>query len=280
MTDTPELTLAYLAEAPDAASAVLQESGVADAAAFLATVPSRLAAPLIGSMTPAMGARFLERLPPPHAAAILRNLPTHDAASILRLVRLELRGPILAELPTPAAKRLHRSLEYSIGAVGAWVDPDVPLLSLDDSVEDALRLLRDSRTASHVFVESVSNGRYAGAIGITELMRNAPDATLAELPIEETAPISNRAALSSVAFLPAWDEHLVLPVVGRRLNVLGGLSRTALRRGFQEHRGAERRPKGVIDSMIGALLLTGSALARIAFETTGAPARTEPHRDR
>ncbi len=276
MNETPELTLAYLEEAPAAASRVLQEIGVAGAADFLETVPSRLAAPVINSMTPAMGARCLERLSAPRSASILRNLPYHDSASILRLVRVEMRGGILGELPSSVAKRLHRSLEYSISAVGAWIDPDVPLLSLEDTVEDALRLLRDSRTSSHVFLESASNGKYAGLIGINELMRSTPATVLNRLPIEEIAPISNRAALAAVALNPSWDDHLMLPVVGRRLNVLGGLSRTALRRGFREYHEVERRPRSMLDQLVAALLLTISALLRLAFQFgAGAPRANE-----
>jgi Mg/Co/Ni transporter MgtE len=265
MNETLELTLAFLEEAPGAASLVLQEIGIGEAAAFLETVPSRLAAPVVNQMIPAMGARCLERLSAPRAAAILRNLPFHDSASIVRLVRAEKRAGILAELPSSLAKRMHRSLEYSISAVGAWIDPDVPLLSVQDTVEDALRLLRDSRTSSHVFVESASNGQYAGLIGINELMRSAPSARLSQLSIEEIAPISNRAALASVAFLASWDDHLMLPVVGRRLNVLGGLSRTALRRGFHEYHEAQARPRSVLDQIVGALLLTISAVLRLVL---------------
>lgn len=75
----------------------------------------------------------------------------------------------------------------------------------------------------------------------------------------------------------------MLPVVGRRLNVLGGLSRTALRRGFQEYRAAERRPRTVLDSIVGALLLTTSALLRLLFQSSSAapaPASREASRER
>jgi Mg/Co/Ni transporter MgtE len=186
---------------------------------------------------------------------------------MLRLVRVELRDQILAELPTSVAKRLHRSLQYSISAVGAWIDPDIPLLSPEHSVEDAVRYLRETRAASHIFLESVSNGRFIGAIGVNELLRSERTAPLAQLPIDPIMPVSNRAALATVAFHTAWDEYLILPVVGRRQNVLGGLSRTALRRGVHEHHvEAAHAPGSLIGHLGSALFLTFSSIVRLAIQ--------------
>jgi Mg/Co/Ni transporter MgtE len=262
------LTLAYLEQAPGAAAKVLQEIGIAETASFFETVPARLAAPVVNSMIPATGARCLERMTAPRSAAILRSLPYHDSASMLRLVRVELRDQILAELPTSVAKRLHRSLQYSISAVGAWIDPDIPLLSSEHAVEDALRYLRETRAASHVFLEDVNNGKFIGAIGVNELLRSEPTALLAQLPIDPIAPVSNRAALASIAFHPGWDEYLILPVVGRRNNVLGGLSRTALRRGVHEHHvvGSASVPGSLLGNIVSALFLTFSSVTRIVIQ--------------
>jgi Mg/Co/Ni transporter MgtE len=276
MNSTSILTLPYLEQAPAAAAKVLQSAGIHAAADFLEGVPARLAAPLVNSMIPAMGARCLERLPPPHGAAILRNLPTHDSASLLRLVRVETRQPILAELPTSLAKRLHRSLQYSPNAVGAWIDPDIPLLSTQHTVEDALQYLRETRAASHIFLEG-KDGRFTGTVSVQDLLRSERAATLDRLPINPIAPISNRAALSSVAVLDAWDDHLMLPVVGRRHNVLGGLSRTALRRGVREqHEARSAQPQTLAGSLWSALLLTCAGLLRLAIRPGGLlPAPTE-----
>ena len=279
MSKATALTLTYLEQVPAGAAKVLQEIGISEAAAFLDSVPARLAAPVINHMIPAMGARCLERLPPPRGAAILRNLPYHDGASLLRLVRAELRDAILIELPTSAAKRLHRSLQYSVNAVGAWIDPDIPLLSPEHTVEDALRYLRETRTASHVFLESASTGRFIGAIGVNALLRGERAAPLGRLPFEPVAPVSNRAALASVAYHRAWDDHLMLPVVGRRHNVLGGLSRTALRRGVHErHAQAARVPNSVLANLGSAFMLASAGILRLVFQPGSALPSRAPRR--
>jgi Mg/Co/Ni transporter MgtE len=267
-TSSATLTLAYLEQVPAAAAKVLQEIGIREAAAFLETVPARLAAPVVDEMIPAIGARCLERLSVPRSAAILRNLPYHDAASLLRLVRVEQRNAMLEELPTSIAKRLYRALQHSLNSVGAWIDPDVPLLSPEHTVEDALRYLRDTRMASHIFLESARNGRFLGAISVHDLLSSERLAPLAQLPIHEITPISNRAPLATVANLPAWDDYLVLPVVGREHNVLGGLSRTALRRGVHEQRAVgQAAPSSVLGNLAAALLLTCAGLMRLAAQS-------------
>ena len=266
------LTLAYLEQAPTGAAKVLQEMGIGEASAFLETVPARLAAPVVNNMIPAMSARCLERLPSARSAAILRNLAHHDATTLLRLVRVEMRNTMLAELPTLMAKRLNRSLQHSVNSVGAWTDPDIPLLSPEHTVDDALRYLRDTRSASHIFLESASNGRFLGAISLHDLLSNERIAPLGQLPIHEITPLSSRAALASVAFHAAWDDYLVLPVVGRRQNVLGGLSRTALRRGVHEQHTTHIDVSSVLGGVVAALLLTASGLMRLTVQS--GPPRT------
>lgn len=267
------LTLAYLEQAPAAAAKVLQEIGLDESAAFLETVPARLSAPVIGCMIPATGARCLERLTAPRSAAILRCLAYHDGASLLRLVRVELRDRILSELPSSTARRLHRSLQYSISAVGAWIDPDVPLLSPQNTVEDALRYLRDTRNVSHIFLESASNGRFVGAISVKELLHSDRTTPLAQLPVDPITPVSNRSALATIVFHPAWDEYLALPVVGRRHNVLGGLSRTALRRGVHERHAEAVEARGsLLTHLASALLSTVTGILRVAVQAGSSPA--------
>jgi Mg/Co/Ni transporter MgtE len=179
------------------------------------------------------------------------------------------------------AKRLNRSLQHAVNSVGAWTDPDIPLLSPEHTVDDALRYLRDTRSASHIFLESASNGRFIGAISLHDLLSNERGAPLGQLPIHEITPLSSRAALGSVAFHPAWDDYLVLPVVGRRHNVLGGLSRTALRRGVHEQHTTQIDVSSVLGSVVAALLLTASGLMRLTIQSgslrTGTLDRSRSH---
>ena len=60
MSKRPTLTLSYLNLAPHAAAEVLQTLPTVDVAAFLDTIPARLAAPVIAEMVPFNAASYLQ----------------------------------------------------------------------------------------------------------------------------------------------------------------------------------------------------------------------------
>lgn len=274
------LTYAYLEQAPAAAAKVLQDIGIVEAAAFLDSVPARLSAPVINKMIPVISARCLERMSAARSASVLRSLSYQDSAGLLRLVRTQWRDQILGELPSTVSRRLTRSLKYPLNVVGAWIDPDVPVLSPEHRVADALHYLRQTRNASHVFLESTGSGQFIGAVSLAALLRSDQAATLGQLHLDEVKPVSNRAALASVAFHPAWDNYLFLPVVGRRNNVLGGISRATLRRGARDERAAASiDPGNMVGQLVFALLLTIAGLVRVIFRPDSAadhPQAAEP----
>jgi Mg/Co/Ni transporter MgtE len=263
-----KLTLAYLEHAPHSAARDLQSLPTEDAAAFLESAPARLSAPVVNRMIPWGAARCLELLSHAKAASLLRQLNFHDSISLLRLIKPEMHDQILDELPTTLAKRFRNSLRYPLSQVGAWTDPAVPILSTNDTVQDALGFLRDCALTSHIFLESAENGMFAGSISVTSLMRSERARQLSQLPVVDIEPLSSRASLTSLAADPRWDEFLFLPVVGRRSNLLGGLSRGALRKGTRDHfLEKHNQVDSLIGYLIGALGVTVAGLFHMALNS-------------
>ena len=252
MTKTPRLTLAFLEHAPSAAAAVLHDLPIDETAAFLESVPARLAAPAVNAMTPWHGARCLEALSRQRAAMILRELSVLEAASLVRLLKPDDVDAIVDELPGHFGRRLRTSLRYPLDQVGAWIDHDVPCLRAEDSVRHAQRVLCDAEAVSHIFVES--DEMFAGCIEIRNVLRADPNMLLGQLPYASLEPVANRASLASVDFDERWDRALHLPVIGRRGNLLGGLSRHALRKGIHEHHVTAAEPQSLIRHLCGALV--------------------------
>ena len=274
MPEHPRLTLAFLAHAPGSAAQVLEGIEPEQAAAFLNDVPARIAAPVVSCMSSWTAARSIARLPPHSAAAVLHNMHFHDAAGIVRLIGSGRRAAILDALPARLSKRLHNALTYPAGSVGAWIDPEIPAFAETASVADVFRYLSNVHVASHLFLHHEEDGRFTGAIPVTTLMKSAGSRALSELPIRRIRPLSSRATLSSVAFLDEWDEFLMLPVVGRRQTVVGGLSRAAMRRGMHEHRTTrDLVPGSVAGHMLAAFATTCAGLLRIATKAERQPRR-------
>jgi Mg/Co/Ni transporter MgtE len=275
MNSSEKLTLAFLDSAPNAAAQVLQNLTPAEGSAFLETVPARLAAPVLADMIPWQAARRFELISAARAAMVLRQLPFFEATTLVRLVRREFRDELLREIPTKFARRLNGALQYPRHQVGAWIDPDVPTLNADNTANDALRLLRAAGPASHIFLESPDHGTFLGAIEVKEILRADPSTPLRDLHITKNPPVSNRASLSAVTFDERWDDSIHLPVVGRRGNLLGGLSRASLRSGVHEQFSAHHnRGRSVLGSFVGAMLTTFYGLLGVVVRSA------QPHPDR
>ena len=271
MTDQT-LTLAFLSHAPQSAAQVLNEIAPRQAAAFLEEIPARIAAPAVGYMSSWSAARCMELLSPHRAGAILQNLDFHDCAGLMRLIAGPRHAALFDALPARLARRLRNALKYPAGSVGAWIDPEIPAFADTASVGDATRYLANASAASHVFLHYVDNGRFAGAVSVTALMGSQPARSLSELPLLRIPPLSSRATLTSVAFLDAWDEFLMLPVIGRSKTVVGGLSRAGLRKGMHEHRKVREVIPGTMSGQIlSALATTCSGLLQVVVDTRQSP---------
>lgn len=250
MNNEAKLTLAFLERAPTGAADELQTLPLDQAAALVESMPAHASAPVLGIMIPWYAARLLERVSAQRAAMILRQLDFADAIGLARLIDSGLRARILEELPSGFSRRVARSLEYPFHQVGAWIEPDVPTLGPDHCVHDALRALKSSGPVSHVFLASPEGERFVGLISLQDILRAEVSMPLFRLKGKRVDPLSSLASLSSVTFDERWDDMLHMPVVGRRGNLLGGLSRGALRRGTQAaHTAPSSRERPMINEV-------------------------------
>lgn len=269
MSSPPRLTLAFLGGRPESAATVLAGLEPADAAAFLDAIPGRLAAPVVTHMAPWSAARTLELVTPERAAGLLRRMPYLDATSLLRLIQGDRFEAILEQMGEALAADFRNSLKYPKGTVGAWMDYTVPTFSADARAAEGLKYAkrRGNKVDSHIFVDQ--DGEFAGVVGIGDLLRSDAKTRLAEIMNRSVRPLSNRAMLTTVSSLPDWDAYPMLPVVGRRRNVLGGLTRGALRKGLAEEQRirATYASESMLAHVFGSFLLSAAGLLRIVTDS-------------
>lgn len=269
MANPAGLTLAFLQRRPLAAAQAIEEIDAADAAAFLATVPARVGAPVVAGMAPWNAARCVERVGAEQAGSLIRAMPYQDGTTILRLISKERVGAILEQLPKRLAQDFTNSLTYPKGSVGAWIDYGVPFFTAERTAADALKSLQRAggRNLHHVFV--VDGGRrFLGTASLGELVRSAPQTPLAEIMTRGLQPLSNRATLSSVANSAQWDDYSVLPVIGRRKQILGGLTRASLRKGMVEEGtlAPALHPNSILGHLLTSYMVVCSGLLRLTSE--------------
>jgi len=252
MADKRALTLAFLEAQPRAAADVLQEIAPGSAAAFLADIAPSLAAPAVGEMSSWAAARCLRHMDAERAALVLAAIPAHQATHLLRLLDADLARRILHELPGQVARAYERSLAFPAGSVGAWTDHSMPVFKEHDFVQHALEWLREPHAPglSHVFVVE-QELRLTGAVPLSVLLGASRRAPLGELMTQPAPYIAVQLPLDAAAKSASWDDYLVLPVVDARNVVIGGLTRSAVRRGLET---ASRPPAGVERPIVAHLL--------------------------
>lgn len=224
----------YAEHEPESAARALEDLPAPDAALFLDRLTPALAAQLLTHMAPAAAARCLALLDEEQARATLGDLEARPCATILRAGTAEARRRWLAQLPPRRAQQFQRSLHYAPDAVGAWIEYDAPSISVQRSVGEALSLLRQRAQAGDAVLFLVGRGhRYAGLIAIPALLHQPAETPLAKLADARVRPLSDLTEVDEIADLADWELCPLLPVTTPDGTLLGGLSRTALRRALE-----------------------------------------------
>lgn len=153
--------------------------------------------------------------------------------------------------------------------IGRRLDGLRPLFKPGNTVADGLKFAkqRGGRRDLHIFVGN-SRRELVGAVSVGDLVRSDPQTKLSEIMDPGVQALSNRATLASVADQPQWDDYPMLPVVGRRKQVLGGLSRSSLSKGLEEDRVFRPglAPSSVLTELFIGYFVTCSGLLRLVSE--------------
>lgn len=261
-----ELALGLLRAHPATAAAVIETLSAESAAAVLKDVPPRLGAPVVTRMLPAPASRCLLHMPPAAAAAIVRDMPPASAAPLLRAWPLHSLDPLLAALPNRSSLVIRLLLGFPATSVGAWMDPEPPLLPEDCDAGAALdQLRRDARDLERVVFVVDRDQMLRGRVRTAELLRAEPAARLKAMVEPAAVTLPARGDLLGYRDDPGWDAGDLLPVVARDGRVIGVLRHSDLVRGL-----AAAHPTGVLSDP--ALNLADSywlGLARLMEELIG-----------
>jgi Mg/Co/Ni transporter MgtE len=261
-----ELAIGLLRAHPATAAAVLETLSAESVAAVLQDVPPRLGATAVTRMLPTPASRCLLHMPPAAAAAIVRDMPPAAAAPLLRAWPQQNLDPLLAALPNRSSIVLRLLLGFPATSVGAWMDPEPPLLLDDCDAGAALdQLRRDARDLERVVFVVDREHMLRGRVRTAELLRAEPVERLKSMmePVDVTLPA--RGDLLGYRDDPGWDAGDLLPVVARDGRVIGVLRHSDLVRGL-----AAAHPTGVLSDP--ALNLADSywlGLARLMEELIG-----------
>lgn len=261
------LALAFVKKSPEAAARVLTSMPADAAARFISQLPGQQAAKVLASLQPYAGAKALELLPAPEAAVLVAALEPGPAVTMIRQMVPDARRRLLAQLPAVTAAALKKALSFAPNTVGAHMSTTVAVLYEHDSVAGAIELIRNARK-SHVDAVYVLDPEraLAGTVSSAELLCHPADTPLAEIMDRTQTTVSAHRRLDAAAELAAQYDLTRLPVVNRRHQVIGAISRRDLHPATQP--GAQspantRLP--VAGHLCGALAVTVTGLLSLLF---------------
>lgn len=265
MTEPGPITLAYLAAHPVDAARVMETLDPSDLAAFIATVPVRLAAPSLALVAPWRAGRCLAGLTADRAVALIEHMPAERRALTLRAVADASREAILERMPERRARALRRQLGYPATLVGAFMAGDMVTVAPGASVAEA----RDAVLAvagSDIFQVYVvdAEGRPLGLIPLAALLAANPEHGVRELARSELATIAAETPLSQIATDRDWDEYPERPVVDTRQRLVGTVTLGRLLAARDRPAGAVTRGPGPGAVLGRGYLASVNGLVRVA----------------
>ncbi len=275
MADTLELTIAFIRKRPESAGRVLASMRPAVAAAFLQSIPTRFAIEAIAQMNPRPASMLVEQMDVIAAAALIRDLGFAQASTILRRIDASARDKLLEELPRRLRHDFEMSLAFPGNTVGAHMTTAIATLSENDKTSDALELVKQmERDDADVIFVVDENHRLVGAANVTTLLRRPPSTPLADQLDTSCVALSAYARLDTVAALDAWQDYNQLPVVSRRGEVIGTLSRKMLARShLLEHSDEAATEPSLTESLVGALFMSTVGLIDMLAPFSAGPAK-------
>lgn len=277
MNKVHDLTIAYVESHPGDAARVLERLPADATAAFLASIPVRIAAPLAGQMLPPLAARCLEELDDDAVVGILRALGPQRGSLIMRYLPELRRLAVISLLPTALAIVYQLLLGYPEDSVGAWMDPAAPSASPSTTAGEALERIRRSPAGEAAELSVVgSDQRLVGVLSVAALVRAGKDVPVSQIMRPADHMLPARASLGMVQAHEGWIESRALPVVERNERFVGVLRYGTLLQAIRPQGGPARvAGDGGIVETIGELVWSMfSGLIQAVISLLPAGART------
>ncbi len=176
-------------------------AGVAD---VLAEESGEASARVLALLSPIAASDCIERMPVAARCLVLEACPIPTATALLRVLPESSRKTTLEGLSANTRKRIDRALRFPKESAGALADPRVLVLHDENTVDQAVSLLRDDgeTIAETLFV--INRGkRVLGAVTPAQLLVAPGDWTIGSLKLAKPRTVSQGVPLRVLVS----DEH-------------------------------------------------------------------------
>ena len=276
MQEALTLALDFLDEHPDVAVRILEQHEAQQVAAFLDTVPEKYSVLVVGRVLPAFAAHLCHVFGTELAARLLLQQDVSRMVAVLRHLEHAEVEAILKECPTARRQACVLLLHYPVRCVGAWIVPDVAVVSSDFTVSEVLNFLKDANEATctkYVFVVS-REGLVEGRISHLALLQGQANQRIEWLMDKNVDAIPALTLVAQAAKLPCWRDDDVMPVTGTQQQFIGALRHVDLRHGLNQDAQLTRQPAASGDPISGIVEAYGQSLLAL-FNSVSTAIETE-----
>lgn len=236
MQEALTLALDFLDEHPDVAVRVLEQHDARQAAIFLDTVPEAYSVLAIGRALPAFAAQLCHVFGIEMSARLLLQQDVGRMVAVLRHVEHTIVEAILNECPATRRQSCLVLLNYPVRCVGAWIVPDVAVVSSDFTVSETINFLKGANATTctkYIFIVN-RDGFLEGRISHLALLQGQADQRVEWFMDQDVEYISAQAFVAQAARLPCWQDEDVMPVIGAQQQFIGALRHADLRRALNQ----------------------------------------------
>jgi Mg/Co/Ni transporter MgtE len=265
MQEALTLALDFLDEHPDVAVRILEQHDARQVASFLDTVPEGYSVLALARTLPAFAAHLCHVFGTEMAARLLLQQDVGRMVAVLRHLDHAEVEAILNECPTSRRQACVLLLHYPVRCIGAWIVPDVAVVSSDFTVGEVLNFLKDANEATctkYVFVVN-REGLPEGRISHLALLQGQADQRVEWLMEKPVESLSAQMLVGQAAKLPCWRDEDVMPVTGAQQQFIGALRHADLRRGLHQDLPLEQQPAAGGDPLSGIVEAYGQSLVAL-----------------
>lgn len=218
---------------------------------FVEKIPTDLALKLLQNMNVYLAYKILEQMEVEKSVKIIESLPVITAASFLRRMDKTKKEEILENSESTVSRLLSQILYHDEDTAGAFMDPQVIVLSSDLNVKEAFERVKKSKQQflNYLYVTD-PEGKLLGVVKLEDLIASESKENITNVMNSEFPHLYSEVEVQKIADHPGWVDYNALPVLDRSGVFLGVLNHKAIRK--LELDKTKKTPQKVI--MVGSAL--------------------------
>lgn len=184
---------------------------------------------LMNYMLPQSLARIFHHAADGEVKDIFYSMNSSTLILILRHLPSKAVNDLISKLPLKTKYACQFALNYDKESVGYWLNPDVLVLPIDNTVEDAIHLITSQNNTEQDKIFTIDQNRnIKGEIKISRLLMESNEKNLSAIQVNTSKKVNGRASVNEASSYKEWQFNTSLPVINRKNEIIGVITYSRL----------------------------------------------------